>query len=120
MDIGKQFSNSADPTHWRFCTSLLKPDGRCEQMLPSTYGVWRAQVNEQCGAREHEAMIYASARDAEDVVSLTEVNFANHLEYEKTVGWGFALFLWIRHAFGGAPGGDPLFVFLATRAVTRS
>lgn len=91
--VSKRITDSRSA--WKYCEELLRPEGRCERMLPSTYEVWRVSAKEQCGAREHQIYLYSNPRDAEDVVSLTKVRFGNHKEYEKTLDWSFTLFLWI-------------------------
>lgn len=76
-----------------YCRQLLREEGRCEQMLPSTYRVWRAQQSTQCGAPGFSQFVYANPSNPEDVVSLAQVEYAAEVEYAKTNSWRFAIFL---------------------------
>lgn len=76
-----------------YCRELLREEGRCEQMLPSTYRVWRNQQSTQCGAPSYAQYLYTNPRDSEDVVSLAEVDFETEVDYYRTSSWQFAVFL---------------------------
>jgi len=77
----------------KYCRDLLREEGRCEQMLPSTYRVWRNQQTAQCGAPGFSQYVYTNPKNSEDVVSLAEVEFQSEIEYSATKSWHFAVFL---------------------------
>lgn len=79
---------------WQYCNSLLKNDGRCMSMLPSTYRIWRINTNEQCGKKTHNPFVYANPRKEDDVISLSQVDFEKREEYAQTETFCFGLFLW--------------------------
>jgi hypothetical protein len=76
-----------------YCRTLLSDDGRCVNMLPSTYRVWRSQQSSQCGTPAFSQFVYNNPRNEEDVVSLAQVDYANEVEYRKTKNWRFFFFL---------------------------
>merc|ERR1719261_2265926 len=43
----------------RYCVQLLQPGGTCEQLLPSTYAVWKTQSLIECGEPGYEKFTYS-------------------------------------------------------------
>jgi len=77
-----------------YCNDLLKEGGRCMNMLPSTYRVWRLETNQLCGAKEHNPYVYTNPSDDTDVRSVSRVDFSMRQEYHKTNDVAFKVFLW--------------------------
>merc|ERR1719454_1121708 len=78
-----------------YCNHLLKSNGQCETMLPSTYRVWRVETNERCGAKTYESVVYTNPGDPTDHRSVLEVDFSHRQDYEETTHTHFKLFLWV-------------------------
>merc|ERR1719161_2665658 len=66
-------------TALKYCTELLKPGGMCEKTLPSTYGVWKIESANQCGAQSFEKMVYEHPKSGVKKSMLTVDYEANEL-----------------------------------------
>jgi hypothetical protein len=66
-------------TALKYCTEMLKPGGMCEKTLPSTYGVWKIESANQCGAQSFEKMVYEHPKSGVKKSMLTVDYEANEL-----------------------------------------
>eukprot|EP00929_Paragymnodinium_shiwhaense_P013189 TRINITY_DN12104_c0_g1_i1.p1 TRINITY_DN12104_c0_g1~~TRINITY_DN12104_c0_g1_i1.p1 ORF type:complete len:613 (-),score=143.46 TRINITY_DN12104_c0_g1_i1:227-2065(-) len=57
-----------------FCRGLLEPGGICEQLLPSTYWVWKTETVKQCQGADYARFAYEHPRSG-FVTSLLEVDY---------------------------------------------
>lgn len=75
----------------KYCRELLEPGGRCEQLLPSTYAVWKITSNEECGEPSYEMFKYTSPGNAQSK-QLLKVDYSARQEYERAEEAWFKLF----------------------------
>jgi len=83
-----------------YCKKLLQPGGICEQLLPSTYTVWKIQSEIECGSPSYSSFKFTNPRNQE-TKTLLEVDYGTRQEYELAqemqfrVFKGIILFTWL-------------------------
>lgn len=65
-----------------YCRELLKPGGMCENILPSTYTVWKIEGRTQCGEPGYQKFTYLHPASGVEK-SLLSVDYSNREDYEK-------------------------------------
>eukprot|EP00928_Gymnodinium_smaydae_P007540 TRINITY_DN12701_c0_g1_i1.p1 TRINITY_DN12701_c0_g1~~TRINITY_DN12701_c0_g1_i1.p1 ORF type:complete len:605 (+),score=116.03 TRINITY_DN12701_c0_g1_i1:99-1913(+) len=103
----------------RYCVDLLKEDGICDEMLPSTYTVWKKESVDQCLEPDYDRFTFQHPVTGKNR-SLLEVDYEARETYERFQTprfffyksimvslWGLvmmhelkslvALFKWLRH-----------------------
>lgn len=84
----------------QYCRKLLQPGGICEQLLPSTYTVWKIQSEIECGAPSYTAFKFTNPGNQE-TKSLLSVDYGARQEYELAqqlefrIFKGIILFTWL-------------------------
>lgn len=63
-----------------FCYDLLKPGGRCERLLPSTYAVWKTESVSQCLGPSFSKFTYTHPSSGAEK-SLLEVDYKARKDY---------------------------------------
>lgn len=77
-----------------YCDRLLTPGGICDSSLPVSYSLYRARVNEKCGAglfSQGEQKV--NPFDDNDVLGTVHLEYAVHAEYGSTRNNTFLFFL---------------------------
>lgn len=65
----------------KYCRNLLQPGGICENLLPSTYTVWKIQSEIECGAASYSSFKYENPGNGESKQLLT-VDYGARQEYQ--------------------------------------
>jgi hypothetical protein len=82
-----------------YCRKLLRPQGLCEELLPSTYTVWKIASGIECGGEDYSKFKYTNP-GTKLTKSLLEVDYGSRQEYELAQdGWfrifkGIVLIVW--------------------------
>jgi len=74
-----------------YCTNLLQPGGICEQLLPSTYSVWKIQSEIECGSASYSSFKYTNPGNQE-TKTLLAVNYSAPEEYTLAQQLDFRIF----------------------------
>lgn len=69
-------------TALKYCRDLLKPGGTCEELLPSTYSVWKKESVAQCGDPDFDRFVYTHPLNGRSK-SLLSVDYSSRQQYEK-------------------------------------
>jgi hypothetical protein len=86
-------------TAMAYCRKLLRPQGLCEELLPSTYTVWKIASGIECGGEDYSKFKYTNP-GTKLTKSLLEVDYGSRQEYELAQdGWfrifkGIVLIVW--------------------------
>merc|ERR1719261_804443 len=89
-----------------YCRNLLRPQGLCEELLPSTYTVWKIASGGECGAESFSKFKYKNPGTGL-TKSLLEVDYSSRQEYELAqkfwfrVFKGIVLLVWVMILFCG-------------------
>jgi hypothetical protein len=84
----------------KYCRTLLQPGGMCEQLLPSTYSVWKIQSEIECGSPSYSSFQFTNPGN-DETKTLLSVNYGTPEEYslaqqpEFRVFKGIILFTWL-------------------------
>lgn len=73
-----------------YCSKLLS--GRCDDLLPSTYRVWKVTSLEKCGSKSFEPFLY-DPPDHSPRQWMLQVLYDSQEEYSKVYSWAFRIFL---------------------------
>jgi hypothetical protein len=74
-----------------YCTNLLKPQGLCEELLPSTYTVWKISSGGECGSESYSKFAYKNPGTG-ITKSLLEVDFSARQDYALAQEFWFRVF----------------------------
>jgi hypothetical protein len=74
-----------------YCTELLRPGGTCERTLPSTYGVWKIESDEECKEKKYSKFVYEHPVTGVKK-SFLAVDYKARTDYEKTQTAKFKVF----------------------------
>jgi hypothetical protein len=75
-----------------YCNGLLEPGGHCENLLPSTYRVWKIQSEIECGGPSFSKFTYTNPGKTTVTKSLLEVDYSAPQEYMLAQDMGFRIF----------------------------
>jgi hypothetical protein len=78
-------------TALHYCRSLLQDQGVCEELLPSTYTVWKIASGMECGSESYSKFKYKNP-GTKLTKSLLEVDYSARGEYELAQGNWFRIF----------------------------
>lgn len=74
-----------------YCRGLLQPQGLCEELLPSTYTVWKIASGGECGSESYTKFQYKNPGTGL-TKSLLEVDYSARQEYELAQEFWFRIF----------------------------
>eukprot|EP00746_Dinoflagellata_sp_MGD_P124160 gnl/MRDRNA2_/MRDRNA2_58742_c0_seq2.p1 gnl/MRDRNA2_/MRDRNA2_58742_c0~~gnl/MRDRNA2_/MRDRNA2_58742_c0_seq2.p1 ORF type:complete len:635 (-),score=105.28 gnl/MRDRNA2_/MRDRNA2_58742_c0_seq2:151-2055(-) len=74
-----------------YCRGLLQPQGICEELLPSTYTVWKIASSGECGSKDYTKFKYTNP-GTKLTKSLLEVDYSARGEYELAQEFWFRIF----------------------------
>merc|ERR1719387_2327814 len=74
-----------------YCINLLMPGGVCEQLLPSTYSVWKTESAVECGEGSYSKFTYTNPGTGVQK-SLLSVDYSAREEYQLAQDWWFITF----------------------------
>lgn len=74
-----------------YCRGLLQPQGICEELLPSTYTVWKIASGGECGSESFSKFKYDNPGTGL-TKSLLEVDYSARAEYELSQQFWFRVF----------------------------
>lgn len=74
-----------------YCRGLLQPQGICEELLPSTYTVWKIASSAECGAKDYTKFRYQNPGTGL-TKSLLEVDYSSRQEYALAQEFWFQVF----------------------------
>jgi hypothetical protein len=74
-----------------YCRGLLQPQGICEELLPSTYTVWKIASSGECGGHDYSKFKYKNPGTGL-TKSLLEVDYSARQEYELAQEFWFRVF----------------------------
>eukprot|EP00928_Gymnodinium_smaydae_P079463 TRINITY_DN63385_c0_g1_i1.p1 TRINITY_DN63385_c0_g1~~TRINITY_DN63385_c0_g1_i1.p1 ORF type:complete len:782 (+),score=126.47 TRINITY_DN63385_c0_g1_i1:82-2427(+) len=81
-------------TAMSYCQRLIQPGGVCDAALPGSYVMYRARLQETCGAATYTAgPRYRNPHSEHDIISTTKVSYANLDVYKNIHGAQFLFFL---------------------------
>lgn len=78
-------------TAMSYCRNLLRPQGLCEELLPSTYTVWKIASGGECGSESFSKFKYKNPGTGL-TKSLLSVDYGAREEYELAQGFWFRVF----------------------------
>mmetsp|Transcript_50037 Transcript_50037/g.88188 ORF Transcript_50037/g.88188 Transcript_50037/m.88188 type:complete len:791 (-) Transcript_50037:37-2409(-) len=79
-----------------YCQRMLRPGGLCEKTMPSSYLMYRARVEDKCGARIYSpGQRHSNPFDARDVMHTVSVSYANYNQYDTAIKAKFKFFVFL-------------------------
>lgn len=78
-------------TAMSYCRKLLRPQGLCEELLPSTYTVWKIASGIECGSLSYTKFKYTNP-GTKLTKSLLEVDYGARQDYELSQDPWFRMF----------------------------
>jgi len=78
-------------TALKYCRGLLEPQGLCEELLPSTYTVWKIASGGECGAKSYTKFKYTNPGTGL-TKSLLSVDYGSRQDYELAQEFWFQVF----------------------------
>jgi len=77
--IGNTINSALD-----YCHDLLKPEGFCERVLPSTYSTWKIESVQECKDPEFNKFVYKDPNGGRKSLLAVDYDARQHLEVAKT------------------------------------
>lgn len=74
-----------------YCKKLLQPGGTCENLLPSTYTVWKISSGQECGSPEYSKFTYTNPGNGA-IKSLLHVDYSVVGEYSLSQEFWFRIY----------------------------